>query len=346
MSYTCESCSILKDDTEFHKDKSKKNGKCAICKTCYKFNRFLNTNKNKYPDVFVGEFFACIDKYYEKNVDEDDNTKRCTKCKEIKNLSEYVKSKTKYKGVQSQCMLCEKERINKNKEKDIEKNAVKVCVKCKIEKNVEEFYKDPNCKFGVKTICKICCKKNIKIYQEINKQYLSERSKIYRSNPDVKSRKKEYVIRNKIKIAINNKNRRERNKDIIIHKERLYREKNKEKRKLQEKNRRMNNVQTKLAHNCRARFHSALKLNCIKKENSIIDLIGCDINSLKNHLESQFEGNMSWSNYGLYGWHIDHIVPIYSFDLTKHENVIKCFYYKNLKPLWAIDNLKKSSKII
>ena len=68
MFYTCITCEISKEDTEFQKDNSKKNGKCAICKTCSKFNRFLNTSKNKYPDVFVGEFFAGIDKYYEKKI--------------------------------------------------------------------------------------------------------------------------------------------------------------------------------------------------------------------------------------------------------------------------------------
>ena len=52
---------------------------------------------------------------------------------------------------------------------------------------------------------------------------------------------------------------------------------------------------------------------------------------------------MTIDNYG--EWEIDHIIPISSFDLTKKENQILCFNYKNLQPLWAEDNLKKSNKI-
>lgn len=49
---------------------------------------------------------------------------------------------------------------------------------------------------------------------------------------------------------------------------------------------------------------------------------------------------MSWNNYG--EWHIDHIIPCFTFDLSKHEDQLKCFHYLNQRPLWAIDNLKRS----
>jgi hypothetical protein len=53
---------------------------------------------------------------------------------------------------------------------------------------------------------------------------------------------------------------------------------------------------------------------------------------------------MTWDNYGL--WHIDHIRPCNSFDLSKAEEQAKCFNYINLQPLWAIENLEKSDKIL
>lgn len=53
---------------------------------------------------------------------------------------------------------------------------------------------------------------------------------------------------------------------------------------------------------------------------------------------------MSWDNYGLRGWHIDHIRPVASFDLTDEKQLYECFNYKNTQPLWAEDNLKKGSK--
>lgn len=55
---------------------------------------------------------------------------------------------------------------------------------------------------------------------------------------------------------------------------------------------------------------------------------------------------MSWENYGIRGWHIDHIKPCASFDLSIIEEQKECFHYTNLQPLWWHENLAKSDKII
>lgn len=61
----------------------------------------------------------------------------------------------------------------------------------------------------------------------------------------------------------------------------------------------------------------------------------------------QFEPGMTWDNLGKGEgkWQIDHIIPCSYFDLTKEENQRICFNYRNLQPLWAKDNVKKSNKI-
>ena len=88
----------------------------------------------------------------------------------------------------------------------------------------------------------------------------------------------------------------------------------------------------------------ALKRN--HKAGHTIELIGCSIEYLRRHLESQFVGGMTWNNYGLYGWHIDHIIPLSYFDFTDPEQQRRAWHYTNLRPMWAVDNIRKGNKLI
>lgn len=90
------------------------------------------------------------------------------------------------------------------------------------------------------------------------------------------------------------------------------------------------------------RIRNALKGKT--KSESTLKLLGCPIYEFRKHLESQFTKGMNWSNYGYYGWHIDHIRPCARFDLSKPEEQQKCFHYTNLQPLWKEDNQSKGKK--
>ena len=79
-----------------------------------------------------------------------------------------------------------------------------------------------------------------------------------------------------------------------------------------------------------------------QKAKSTLELIGCSISELRAHIEAQFKPGMTWANHGK--WHIDHIRPCASFNLTDPEQQRQCFNYKNLQPLWAEENLRKSDK--
>ena len=70
------------------------------------------------------------------------------------------------------------------------------------------------------------------------------------------------------------------------------------------------------------------------------ELTGTTAEEVRKHLEKQFQPGMTWDNRGQ--WHIDHIRPCASFDLTDPEQQKQCFHYTNLQPLWAEDNLRKS----
>lgn len=100
--------------------------------------------------------------------------------------------------------------------------------------------------------------------------------------------------------------------------------------------------QRKLMHALRSRINNILKTK-IKKGSAIKDL-GCSVEELKVYLESKFQSGMTWENHSKTGWHIDHIRPLSSFDLTKRKQFKEACHYTNLQPLWAIDNLKKNNK--
>lgn len=85
----------------------------------------------------------------------------------------------------------------------------------------------------------------------------------------------------------------------------------------------------------------------VPKTSSCWKSLGYTPPQLREHLEKQFDSNMTWENYGSY-WTIDHIIPqsrllFQSFD---DENFIKCWSLENLRPLEKIENIKKSNKII
>jgi len=77
-------------------------------------------------------------------------------------------------------------------------------------------------------------------------------------------------------------------------------------------------------------------------------LVNYSLSDLMNYLESSFKGGMTWNNYGKYGWHIDHIIPIalWKFDKPTDSEFKQCWALCNLQPLWAEDNCSKGSKYL
>jgi hypothetical protein len=159
----------------------------------------------------------------------------------------------------------------------------------------------------------------LKKYRLVHKQEISDYSKIW-------------YIKNRDKVLVYKKQYRELNRKILSEKAQEY-----NKKKLAK------NSSFRILYHLRRRILKVLKEN--SKSKSTLELIGCSVDKLKLYLESKFQPGMSWQNYGLYGWHIDHIKPCCQFDLSKPEEQRKCFNYKNLQPLWAKDNLSKGKKL-
>jgi len=157
-----------------------------------------------------------------------------------------------------------------------------------------------------------------KKYREANKESIKEKARErYDSDPErFRGRQREYYKKNREQvIAYNNEYYRERKRVDPTFKMKCY---------------------------MRSRVRNAIVLNKGTKADKTFELVGCTAEDLKSHLEEQFTEGMTWENYG--SWHVDHIKPCASYDLSLDSEQKACFNYSNLQPLWAEDNLKKADK--
>ena len=179
-------------------------------------------------------------------------------------------------------------------------------------------------------------------YRKKHRKEIKELSKTYREThkEQVKISQKNWRIHHKLEIQQMGIDYRKTHKKRIKENSKNYLQTHKVERNEYQRNKRKISINFKIEGNLRKRVWNALKGVC--KSARTINLLGCSIEQLKQHLENRFKLGMSWSNYGK--WHIDHIIPCASFDLSKPSEQRKCFHYTNLQPLWAEDNIKKGDK--
>ena len=210
---------------------------------------------------------------------------------------------------------------------------MKTCAKCKIEKNLNNFSSNKAKKDGKCVYCRDC-------YAIINKEWRQK-------NPEKDKKIHDRWKKNNIETVRKNRLRYYyRHKEERNNYSKKYRKKNKD--KIRVKNRKYTidkyykDINFRLSVVLRGRLWKAINRN--SKKSSILTLLGCTIDELKVHLEKQFVKGMNWKNYGK--WHIDHIKPCCSFDLTDFEQQKQCFHHTNLQPLWAKDNIRKRGNVI
>ena len=98
-----------------------------------------------------------------------------------------------------------------------------------------------------------------------------------------------------------------------------------------------------IIHTVRTQVNSSLRRNGQIKDKSTLGYLGCDLETLKLHLEKQFVDGMTWSNHG--EWHVDHIIPL-AYNEPAMEEVKQRLHYTNLQPLWAVDNMSKGNRYV
>jgi len=170
--------------------------------------------------------------------------------------------------------------------------------------------------------------------KEYDKEYrLNNRGKIL-------EKKKEYYLKNKEKMLESSKEYHLNNRGKISKQKKDYQLNNRPKINAYLSNKRKTDLVFGLTEKLRTRLKQAL--NGKSKSKRTLELLGCTVKYLIEHLEKQFQPGMNWQERHLF--HIDHIRPCASFDLNIPEEQEKCFHYTNLQPLWAQDNLSKGAK--
>ncbi len=198
---------------------------------------------------------------------------------------------------------------------------MKTCIKCNITKELKSFYKDKSRHDGYTYVCKICIKSKSQLYYKDHIEEHKNRNIQWqldnKKNQQLLSQKSYNTLKNNIDWV---KSRYEYNNQY-------------------QKLKYNNNIQFKITRILRNRFREALNGNI--KTQTAINLLGCDIDKLKNYLEDQFKPEMSWDNHGCI-WEIDHIIPCSKFDLGLIEQQKQCFHYTNLQPLFKTTEIAES----
>ena len=259
--------------------------------------------------------------------------KKCNKCLEEKEINLFPKTGAKCKECVSEYKkeytLLNKEKVKQSQKKYYESNKEKVKEKVKeyTENNKEKVkkYRDeynrnnPNLEYH-------------KEYREKNKELVSQRKKDYYENnrERVKEKVREYNTNNKEYISLRNKKNREKNKDYLNEKNREYIKKRKE-----------NDPLFKLTCSIRTLITQSFKSKFTTKAKKTIEILGCDFEKFKEHIEAQFTDEMNWDNYASY-WQLDHKTPISWSECE--EDVYKLNNYTNFQPLFWKDNISKGNR--
>lgn len=102
-------------------------------------------------------------------------------------------------------------------------------------------------------------------------------------------------------------------------------------------------LQTRIQKNVTGRVRNAIKTQLHWFETTE-QLLGCTLVEYRKYIENLFKSGMSWDNWGQ--WSIDHIYPLSKFQLCDPLQRLKAFHYQNTRPVWTVENLQKSCRVI
>lgn len=294
---------------------------CSVCGAVRSFSEFYK-NKNTKRGL-VAHCIECDRKRKDRKfvkkkcmIDYERRLKECSKCGKILPFSSFSAKKTGVGGLNPPCKECERVKTGSTRRQvkiDYE-NEMKGCSVCGGFYPFDHFYARSRSKSGLSSSCKSCEASRAQSFKnkEVRRLYqLKNREKI-----------KKYKQANILEFnKVQNSYRKKRKQEDLNY---------------------------KLATNLRSRINRVLKGE-IKAGSSVNDL-GCSVEDFIRYLEERFYKRsngqlMDWANYGREGWHIDHVKPLTSFDLSNREQFLQACHYTNMQPLWVEDNLAKGASL-
>ena len=187
---------------------------------------------------------------------------------------------------------------------------MKICIRCKNEKLDGEMCKERN-------LCSECQREYCRNYKKTHREAVSAYNKQYKKI-------------HKSTISLYNKEYNIANRETIQKRHTRY---------LREKRKNDPNYKISLAYRNRVKKIVKGQLNT-----SSISLLGCNVPTFMEWIESQFVEGMTFENHGSV-WHLDHVIPCSKFDNCIETERLRCFNWSNIQPLFGAINLKKKNRV-
>lgn len=211
--------------------------------------------------------------------------------------------------------------------------------------SADNFYKSKKSRSGLDTACKECVKAKAREWRKENKirKKLSDALYAKRKSMEISAYQRDYRQKNSAKAKEYFEEYSKKNREKLLRQKREYfqRPEVKERVNKYQKSRRKSDPKYRLF----SAFRSAVS-GMVSGKIGATRHLPYTAEELCRHLERQFVKGMSWENYG--DWHVDHITPCASFNISgdpKCNEFQACWALTNLRPMWASENMSKQDKI-
>jgi hypothetical protein len=307
----CRTCGkqIVNENYKYCSDECKPGQRAPLSDVFCLFCNGLVVRKGKYIKKYCSE--KCKHAYLKEHGNHQAVTIICAKCGKESSICQ---SKFAYQGKKYCNNQCFRERHHRTTDGGQEE---KRCTICKVWKPMtfECFGRMSAAKDGFLAHCKLCA------YAKSKTAEAKAYRKANRALPDVAKKIKQY-----------SKKRSESTEFKV-------------KRNAREKALKLIDPSFALKNRVRVLMYHTIRR--AKGGRKWQELVGYSIEDLRRHIEKQFTVGMTWALFMAGEIHIDHRIPVVAFNFTSPDDpdFKKCWALKNLRPMWALENISKGAKL-